>query len=41
MIETEILKSILNDDHELANSTWSNNQAEIQKILRKTRLKDY
>lgn len=41
MIEAEILKSILNDDHELANFIWSNNKDEVKKILKKTRLKDY
>ena len=41
MIEAEILKSILNDDHELANFIWSNHQDEAKKILKKTRLKDY
>lgn len=41
MIEAEILKSILNNDHELANFLWSNYQDEVKNILKKTRLKDY
>ena len=41
MIEAEILKSILNNDHKLANFIWLNYQDEVKNILKKTRLKDY
>ena len=41
MIEADILKSVINEDNELAYFIWKNNKDEVSKIITTTRLKDH
>ena len=41
MIETYFLRSLINEDEDLANEIWTNDNQRLQLVLRKTRLKDF
>ena len=41
MIETYFLRSLINEDEDLANEIWTNDNERLQLVLRKTRLKDF